>query len=240
MKRIFYLSLLLVIPFLASADHVGEFLEGRWINPYFGEQIKIKTKRNYIRVKGLPRQRGYQDFRPIRRGVFEDHFGNRLYVESQHEVDYVDRYTRDRITFLKRGFHEHHVCNSACRNGYGSYNDGYYNNHPDRNYDRNRNRNNRNRNHDRYDDRSYNGYGYNNLGINGRYFVRELDEYVVIEKTHRGLRAQRKGEKWVEFTQNEIRKNEYIDREGNKYNVRLDGSMYWTSKSGKTTFNLSK
>jgi len=52
MKRIIYLSLLLVIPFLLKADgYDRQLLNGKWFNPDNGDRIRLKVKRSSIRVK---------------------------------------------------------------------------------------------------------------------------------------------------------------------------------------------
>ncbi|MEM9545298.1 MAG: hypothetical protein AAGA77_04960 [Bacteroidota bacterium] len=241
MKRIFYLSLLLVLPFLLHANHGRSQLNGRWISPYFDTQIKIRVKRQHIRVKGLTR-RGWTNFQSIRRNVFEDCSGNRIRFKNVHELVYINRFRGERIRFVKKGHrHLNHTCNVSCSLGndnfgytgpYDSYSENYGGNYAD-DYG--------------YDD--YSGFGggrsnrdreINSSRIDGRYLVREIDEYVTLKRTRNGLRARKGSEKWVAYTQNRYRKNEYTDKKGNKYLVRSDGSITWKSKNGKVSLNLQK
>jgi len=243
MKRILYLSLLLVIPFILQADHGRDKLNGKWISPHFDTQIKIKVKRHEIKVKGLSRN-GWTYFTPVRRNVFEDCSGNRIKIKSIHDLVYINRYRGERIRFVKKGHnHNNHTCNSGCAigddyfagSGYNDdYNDNYYsyyNNdwhngdyYGDRNRRKNRNRNN----------------SYSSSRFNGQYHVREIDEYVMLNRTRYGLKAKRGNKDWVEYTQNRNRKNEYVDRKGNKYLVRSNGDITWKSKDGTVSLNLNK
>ncbi len=249
MKRIMYLSLLLVIPFLLKADHRRDVLNGKWISPYFDTQIKIKVKRHEIKVKGLSR-RGWTYFTPVRRNVFEDCSGNRLKFKNVHDLVYVNRYRGERIRFVKKGHNHHnHTCNSGCAigndyfnySGYGQYsydsygdygyNDWEYNDYDDNEWGyRNERRNRGERGNRNYSDSRF----------DGRYHVREIDEYVTLSRTRNGLKARRGNDDWVEYTQNRFRKNEYVDRKGNKYLVRPNGDITWKSKNGKVSLNLQK
>lgn len=51
-------------------------LEGRWYNESTGQRIQVKTRRQGMRVKF--RGEDWITFRPGRRGVFQDHYGNKL------------------------------------------------------------------------------------------------------------------------------------------------------------------
>lgn len=241
MKRIFYLSLLLTIPFLLHADHGRKRLNGKWISPYFDTQIKIKVKRHELKVKGLS-TRGWTYFTPIRRNVFEDCVGNRIKLKNMHELVYINRYRGERIRFVKKGHNHHnHHCSSACNVGhdfftyqdygdyYGDYGGGYYSDY-DYEYDGWRDRDNRG---DR--DRRY-----STNRLDGKYHVREIDEYVTLNRTRDGLKARRGNSDWVYYRQNRYRKNEYIDNRGNKYLVRSNGDITWLSKNGKVSLNLQR
>ncbi len=242
MKRILYLSLLLVIPFLLHADHGRNRLNGKWISPYFNKQIKIKVKRHEVKVKGLTRY-GWTYFTPIRRNVFEDCSGNRIRINNIHDLVYTNRYRGERIKFVKKGHNHHnHTCNSGCSIGddyfsYSNYNNDYFDDYYEDDY---------------YNDESYsdddwiykssrsNRNNYSNSRFDGRYHVREIDEYVTLSKTRYGLKARRGNSNWVEYTQNRYRKNEYIDKRGNKYLVRSNGDILWKSKDKKVSLNLQK
>jgi len=253
MKRIIYLSLLLVIPFLVNADHRRERLNGKWISPYHGKEIKVKVDRHDVRIKNLTR-RGWSTFRPGRKGKFIDIRGNEIRINNFHQLTYRSNCGTERIRFVKKGHNHHnHVCNRSCgighgffyySNGNGGHDNDRYGGYLDYgSYDR----------YDRYND--HNGYSSNNRRndswsnrsekratnrINGRYYVREINEYVVIEDTRNGLRAKRGNQDWVNYNQNNYRKNEYLDQKGNRYQVRSDGSIFWKNKSGSTTLNLNK
>jgi hypothetical protein len=255
MTRIIYLSLLLVIPFLVTADHGRDRLNGKWISPFHGNVIKVKVKRNKVRVKNLTRN-GWTNFRPARRGKFVDQFGNTIRIKNVHELIYRSSCGNERIRFVKKGHvHHNHICNRNCSIGhdYFSYQDdngdyGYYNGYGNYN-----NQGDYNNNNDFSEYGGYNGYSNNRpdrwsnrneegLGrqFSGRYFVREINEFVIIEGTRNGLKARRGNRDWVHYRQNKYRKNEYIDSNGNKYQVRSDGSLRWKNKSGSTSLNLSK
>lgn len=249
MKRMLYFSLLLVIPFFLQADHGRKRLNGKWISPYFNKTIKVKVKRHEIKVKGLSR-RGWTYFTPIRRNVFEDCNGNRIKIKSIHDLVYVNRYRGERIRFVKKGHrHHNHTCNSHCAigndfftfhdNGNGGYwDDGYWDDDSwgNRNGRGNKNnRGNRNRRNNNHGDGGFYGDSFN-----GQYHVRELDEYITINRTNYGLKAKRGKGNWVKYTQNRNRKNEYIDNKGNKYLVRSDGQVVWKNRSGTVSLNLRK
>ena len=166
---------------------------------------------------------------------------------------YMNRRSGERIRFVKKGHNHHnHVCNSRCSigddyfghyghsNNHDNYNgddyyDDYYDDWGDDSWgDRNKRgkRNNRNRNN------TYDG-AYND-GLNGKYHVREIDEYISINRTRYGLKAKRGNGAWVDYTQNRNRKNEYIDKKGNKYIVRSDNDLIWKNKTGAVSLNLKK
>jgi len=252
MKRIIYLSLLLVIPFLVHADHGRDRLNGKWISPFHGNTIKLRVKRNKIRVKNLVR-RGWTNFRPSYRGTFEDRNGNSIRINNVHELIYRSSCGRERIRFVKKGHvHHNHVCSASCEigqdyfdfidgcssdyssndnyynDGYGSYNDRY------NNYDRYGN-------YDEYGGRwSERNSDRNSRRLNGEYFVREINEYVSVQSTRNGLRAKRGNRDWVNYRQNRYRKNEYIDDNGNKYLIRSNGDLTWKNNRGTVSLNLSR
>ncbi len=252
MKRIIYLSLLLVIPFLVSAEHGRDKLNGKWISPFHGKEIKVTVKRHEVRIKNLTR-RGWTTFRPGRRGTFVDRTGNAIRISNVHELTYRSNCGDERIRFVKKGHqHHNHVCNGGCSigNDYFSYTDRHGGHGGHGGHDNN---------NDNYSDYggydNYNGYSSNNnrddrwstrnenrsnSRIKGRYFVREINEYIVIEDTRNGLRAKRGNRDWVNYKQNPYRKNEYIDEKGNRYQVRSDRSLFWKNKSGSTSLNLTK
>jgi hypothetical protein len=233
MKRIIYLSLLFAIPFLASAEHRRSYLNGKWINPYHGQQIKLKVKHNRIRVKNLA-SRGWETFRIQNNGLFVDKFGNTIRIRNIHELTFRSNYGRERIRFVKKEHVLHnHQCGPRCSIDGSFYidelNDVYR-------YDRN------NRSNDYYSNsrRSERDIIRPNRGIRGRYFIRELDEYVTLEDTRDGLRARRGNQDWINYKQNRNRKNEFLDRNGNKYRLKSDGRIVWKNRSETVTLNLSK
>lgn len=253
MKRIIYLSLLLVIPFLVTADHVRDRINGKWISPFHGKVIKVKVKRHEVRIKNLTRN-GWSTFRPTRRGKFIDRHGNSIRIKNVHELTYRSNCGDQRIRFVKKGHvHHNHVCNSACginreyftyQNGDNIYNHEYGNYSSNDSYDDyenndyGRNSGYTNNQEDRWSNRNDNRS--NSQRLQGRYFVREINEYVIIEDTRYGIRAKRGNREWVNYRQNRNRKNEYLDSKGNRYNVRSDKSLYWKNKSGSISLNLTK
>jgi len=257
MKRIMYLSLLLIIPFLAIADHGRDKLNGKWISPYTGQVIKLKVRRDHIKVKGLSR-RGWTTYDIIGRHTFEDRNGNLIHLRNLHDLIYKERYRRKRIKFVKKGhLHHNHNCGSGCNigndyfffrdnnsctadsdYGYSSWttykrHDDYYGGRRGDTYDDYREgRGDRDYYDDYHDDRSRSSIP------NGRYFAREIDEYIEIRSTRSGLKARRSGRDWVEYRQNRYRKNEYVDNRGNTYITLSDGSLQWKKRIGGATINL--
>lgn len=246
MKRIMYLCLLIAIPFLIHADHGRNQLNGRWISPYFNKQIKVKVKRNEIRVKGLSNRR-WTSFTAIRWNVFEDCDGNRIKINNIHDLVYINRYLGKHIHFVKKGhIHQNHVCNARCsiRYDYFSPHGNGFNNTFEDNY------------FDDWDDDSWGNFGgrknkgsfdqedrkfrFNNNGFSGKYHVREIDEYITIKRTNSGLKAKRGNGNWINYKQNRNRKNEYIDSKGNKYLVRSENEITWKNKNGTVSLNLKK
>ena len=267
MKRILYLSLLLVVPFFLHADHGRNKLNGKWISPYFDTEIKLKVKRHEVKVKGLSRN-GWTIFTPVRRNVFEDCSGNRIKINSIHDLVYVNRYRGERIRFVKKGHNHHnHTCNSGCsigddyfsysnNNDYyggGGYNDNGYNGNGG-NYNNGGSGYNGNGGNDYYNDwGNDDSWGYGNRKgdryrtkdhldnrFDGKYHVREINQYVTLNRTRNGLRAKRGNSQWVNYTQNRNRKNEYIDQKGNKYLMRSNGDITWKSRDGDVSLNLKK
>jgi len=243
MRRIIYLSLLLVIPFLVKADHGRNSLNGKWISPFHGSQIKLKVKRSKIRVKNLTR-RGWTTFRPAQRGTFYDQDGNMIRLRNRHELIYRSNCSSNRVRFVKKGHNHHnHNCSSACSIGYDFFDydernqaDDYYGNFDDNGWNQQYDDYGYNRNRNTYQSADIRG---TSSRIDGKYYVREIDEVVVIRRTNDGLRAKRGNRDWVYYRQNRLRKNEYVDISGNTYLVRSDGSVRWRSRSGKVTLNLS-
>ena len=243
MTRIIYLSLLLVVPFFVTADHSRDRLNGKWISPFYENVIKVKVNLNKVRIKNLT-YKGWTTFRPARHGNFVDRSGNSIKIKNIHELIYRSNCGDEIIRFVKKGHvHHNHVSNSNCGlgQGYFSYQDDF------RDYGDNGNNNN---NGDSY---YYSGYTNNrddrwpirnverrNRSIEGKYFVREINDYVVIKNTIYGLKARKGNHDWVTYRQNRYRINEYIDSKGNKYHVRSDGSIFWKSKSGFISLNLIK
>lgn len=246
MRRLFYLSLLLIIPFLVHADHGRKKLNGKWISPFHGKEIKLKVKRNEIRIKNLTR-RGWSTFLPSYRGTFEDHVGNTVRIKNIHELVYRSSCGGERIRFVKKEHrHHNHNCNTSCgiENDFFSYNDGYYGGHrefynEDEYYSNNANSG--YENHDDYGGRwSQRNDLRNSQNIGGRYFVREIDEYITIQDTSNGIRAKRGNREWVHYRQNRYRKNEFIDDKGNSYLLRSNGGLKWKNKRGTVSLNLYK
>lgn len=247
MKRILYLSLLLIIPFLVHAEHGRNQLNGKWISTYFNKTIKVKVKRHEVKIKGLT-GRGWTYFTPIRRNVFEDCSGNRVKINNIHDLVYVNRRRGLRIQFVKKGHnHNNHVCNSRCSIGddyfgnYGgnNYYDDYYGDdyYDDWDYGSRNNRNNRGHRNNR---NSKSDKGFYTNGLSGKYHVREIDEYITIDNTRYGLKAKRGNGNWVEYTQNRNRKNEYVDKKGNRYLIRSDDALTWKNRKGTISLNLTK
>jgi hypothetical protein len=144
------------------------------------------------------------------------------------------------------------VCNSQCSIGddyFGSangYNDNYDNHYGDDNYDdwdygSRGSRNNRGNRKDRNDrNRNNSDIGFYDNELSGKYHVREIDEYVTINRTRYGLKAKRGKDNWIEYTQNRNRKNEYVDQNGNKYLVKSDDALTWKNRKGTISLNLKK
>lgn len=249
MKRILHLSLLLIVPFLLHADHGRDRLNGKWLSPYFDKEIKLRVKRHEIKVKGL-NHRGWTTFVPVRRNLFEDCEGNTVKINNIHDLVYRSS-CGERITFVKKGhLHHNHTCSAGCSidNDYFLYDDGYNDSYDDyygeySGYDdyygsadnsneyRYNRRDRRNRNRRLSSTRNR---------IDGRYFVRELDEYVILENTRNGLKAKKRNGDWVTYSQNRNRKNEYIDDRGNKYLIRRDGSITWSNRDRSKFMNLER
>jgi len=127
MKRILYLSLLLVIPFLAKADGYDRaLLNGRWINPDNGDRIRLKTKRSSIKVKNLTR-RDWVKFRKVGRRTFMDRQGNTIKLRNRHKLVFRSACgTRRHVFFKNDGYHRGHTCDHACGFGHGNYGTTYY------------------------------------------------------------------------------------------------------------------
>jgi hypothetical protein len=239
MKTIFYVCVLLAVPFLIHADHGREILNGKWISPLLNKKIDVKVRRSEVKIKGLT-TRGWSTFISTGCGVFEDCDGNRIRINNIHDLVYTNRFHGTRIRFTKKGHvHANHSCTTKCslRNdffSYSNYDYGYY----EERYDKYNTSHFRDGNND-WSDRNE-PVLYPDHQFDGRYHVREIDEYVILNKTRTGLKARRGNQNWTEYTQNRFRKNEYIDGKGNKFLVRSDGSLTWRSMDGNVSLNLSK
>ncbi|MEE9440138.1 MAG: hypothetical protein V3V14_14125 [Saprospiraceae bacterium] len=256
MKKIMYLSLLLFVPYFLSAGHGRDRLNGKWVNTVFNQTIKIKVKRDYIKVKGLSHHhRHWVEFTPIGRSTFEDCDGNTIHIKSIHDIVYTNRRYHERTRFTKKNHHHHgHFCGSGCRieNDYFNYNscEVYSNNTF---YGNNEHYN--NYNYDGYNNGHYDEYTiedtyktrrpknnrfnkYSNP-LSGTYYVREIDEYVTLKISNRGLKAKRANGNWVYYNQNRYRKNEYLDKNGNKYLILNNGNIKWKSQDESISLNLS-
>jgi|GEM_PF-6800208 len=242
MKRIIYLSLLLVIPFLLKADgYDRQLLNGKWFNPDNGDRIRLKVKRSSIRVKNLTR-RDWVKFRKVGRRKFMDRAGNTIKLKNRHKLVFRSACgNRRHVFFKKNSYHQGHTCGQGCGFDQGNHGTSYYS-HTDYGDDYGGYYSDRNYGNDRQSE-YYNSWSYDERDarndLSGQYYVREIDETVVIRMTNTGLKAKRNG-KWVQYNQNRYRKNEYKDLRGNTYHVRNDRSLVWRSRNGDVKLNLRK
>lgn len=243
MKFILHISLLLLVPFLAIAEGRPHALDGIWIDSWHDTKIKVRENHRTIEIKGL-QSRGWTTFRVDRRGRYKDRIGNTIEINNIHNLEYRSVCGRERIRFNKKGHsHNRHRCTRACdynatSNHYSS-SWSYGNNHNENRRDNSRiemQGNTRYSNSAR-DDSYRSGYDDED---SERYFVREIDEYIDIRRSNTEIRAKRQGGDWVTYRQNRLRKNQYLDQNGNSYLEGYGGALTWISKSEKVRLNLTK
>lgn len=243
MKFILHISLLLLVPFLAIAEDRPHSLDGIWIDSWHDTKIKVRENHRTIEIKGLQGRR-WTTFRADRRGRYKDRNGNTIEINNVHDLEYRSVSGRERIRFIKKGHSpNHHSCNRACvySDGVDHYSSSWsYGN--SRNENRRDNRrieyrgNTRNSISDRDD--SYRS-GYDDEGSE-RYFVREIDEYIDIRRSSNEVRAKRQGGEWITYRQNPLRKNQYLDNNGNSYIEGYEGDLTWLSENEKVRLNLTR
>ncbi|NNF35047.1 MAG: hypothetical protein HKN68_13115 [Saprospiraceae bacterium] len=177
MRNLYLLfSLLILTSFTTEARHRFEFLEGKFINPYYGEQVKVKSIRGGIKVKGLPGTRGYMRYYYNRGRLLRPEYGRGVIeVIGPHRM-ILKRNRRSQGIHFVRKPRKGHQCNMACcssrwdnRSRYDRYdrrgNDEYYD------YDRGRN--------DRYDyDDRYDRRNRNNRNNRSRDYSLDLSSYL--------------------------------------------------------------
>jgi len=250
MRNLYLLfSLLILTSFTTEARHRFEFLEGRFINPYYGEQVKVKSIRGGIKVKGLPGTRGYKRYYYNRGRFLRPEYGRGVIeVIGPHRM-ILKRSRRSQGIHFVRKPRKGHQCNMSCCssrwdsvNRYDRYDrnrggyDGYY--------DYNRGRNDRYDYDDRNDRR--NQYNRNNRSRDfsldlssylGEWYSNELRKLVIIERSDQGgLKARVSGgKKWTEYQSDGQR---WIDQRGNTYHLDSSDILIWTSRNGKEVRRL--
>ncbi len=119
MKRILQLMVLVLLPYLAKADHRHSPLNGYWYNSTHHISVRLHAKRTYIKVKGLRRTffRRWLIYRPIDYNVFKNRYGDIIILKSLHHFVFIDFRNGSRLHFIRKGFFHHH-CTSACHIGY--------------------------------------------------------------------------------------------------------------------------
>lgn len=239
MKKMFYLSLFLIIGSFSANANIGYLnVDGFYINGKNYSEIQIKEYRRGIKVRGLNwrRPNKWIKFERINRKRFVDCDNNQMVLNRNRRGDFTfilkDRFGQ-RTKFRR--------VNSYNRNNCGGIGDGYFydgNGYNDHDFNRRDKRSNNGRNTDKYRFND-NSKGSNNSGfrIEGTYSTRDGRSIAIVE-TRRGFKAKFSGDRtWKSY---EKKNNRFIDKDGNSYTLQDDGGLIWKGKYSGKRIELSK
>ena len=231
MKRIFYLSLFLLISLSTTKANSPYLLEGIYTNPDTYEEIIVRSNQRGLRIQGLSRRNPGKWIRFVRNGRtrFIDRNGNKLRITGSRNgyttIIFNPRRGPNRIYQAGIWRDNRNSCGTfSGRNGGRYY--GYDHLDRDRDWDRRR----------RYDD--FNGRDdFNNNGFNGSYFFEGTyktrdGRSIAILDTRTGFKAKFRGERtWKRY---ERKGDRFVDNDGNFYRVTSQNKLIWHGKfSGK-------
>lgn len=228
MKKFYLISTLLV--FLTGSlfsNHRYDFLEGKYFNTTYDVDIKVKSTRNGIKVKGLPGRRGYVHFNERRRGIFLEKQGPSIIsFYGRNEVEFKRSRRSRSISFYRNGYNRHN---------YGTHDYNYYRNENRRQPSdlRRQRRNVVPRNNPEFDSG-------NNLQIEsivGEWYSNELRKLVIIERDGQGIRARLSGDKkWTEYMPSS--QGTFTDKRGNIYRLNSSDQLIWKDSNGNNSYTL--
>jgi hypothetical protein len=227
MKK-FYLLTTLLIVFAGSlfSNHKHEFLEGKYFNRAYGIDIKVKSTRAGVKVKGLPGRRGYVHFFQAQRGhFFETHGPSIISFYGRNEVVFKRTRRSRSLSFIKKDNRGHQYRFYNDKNG--RRNNSYY--LPQKEP---RGRDNIWENED---------FGNDHYSIRksiiGEWYSNDLRKLVIIEEHEYGIKARLSGDKkWTEYEP--LSRETFIDKKGNTYSLNRSDQLVWKDSKGKNTYIL--
>ena len=208
------LPMLLLISSQIFSNHTAiRYLEGRYVSRDSRNAVIIDVKRNRLKVRGLPDNRGWRSFYRIRNNSWEDRRGNRIRIRSDQSFYYRSIVRNFNMMFYKDS--------SIRRNGY--YSDERY-----RDYGRN--------NNDR------NGYFRNDRSTSdvhdGRWYCQELNLYLTLDLRGDKLRVTMDDSgRWTEYY---ARDRIWYDDRGNSIRIQDRNTLIWQEQNGRRTYRLSR
>lgn len=112
MKRFLLFSFILLSLIPDSYSNNTKWLKGYWYENFTGDEIRIKSRRNYLRVKGISRSSNWIRFDRMRNGNFRDCRGNIIIVRSRHSLQLIPRRGGQKIftRFGNRQFRDQKGC----------------------------------------------------------------------------------------------------------------------------------
>lgn len=229
------ITLLLVIPFVASAGHHYDWLEGYWDNTYLDRTVKIKAKSYGLKIKSLYRNKKWSKFRYDCQDQLKDRNGNIIRILSHNRIEFINTYTGHAVTF-----HRHRDCPNYDRYDHGHY-DEYYDDYGYRNTDRKRRRSKRKYKSEhsnpqvaqRLDEKSL-------YQLEGTYAPQGYgDRRVVILSTRDGIKVKdKRNGQWFRYR---LSADGYalINDKGHRYQL-LDGRLVWLRSADAKALQLNK
>ena len=232
MRVLFFIGLLFFLPiFLVASESpidAHRNLTGYWVNAKIKETIKIKDRNNSIFINGLPGTRVDVQFDRIYGNVYKDGFGNKLTVENRNTI-FIDLGRRHSLRYVK--WEE----NDSRRWGKEEFDKDYdpFDNHHKDEYFSNNFENQRPYDNNNCSASANWNFSYSEIvtgtwasSIRGR-------ENIAILDTREGIKAKVSGtNRWVDYCQNKVIPNEFIDNKGNKMVFERDAAI-WIPKDIK-------
>lgn len=224
-NKIFTLSLLLVLPFLMSANHI----EGKFTSTDHHVRVKIKDYRHGIKIKGLV-SRHYVKFRYVRTNTYADYYGNMVKVVGPHKVVFRSSNWSDKISLYRQG-HEPRIKYKR-RNPGKSYGDNDWD--EGNTYGRN--------NNTTYGRKFNSNESYINVSqLEGTWESKRPNKEVAILETRQGFKVKFSGDrKWTNFESTAQDNTSFSDRKGNKYYVISSNEMEWSDRKGNKIIRIRK
>lgn len=217
-SRILTASLLLLLPFLMTANHI----EGRFTSIDHHVRVKIKDYRHGIKIKGLV-TRNYVKFRYVRPNTYSDYYGNMVKIVGPHKIVFRSNNWTDKISLYRNGYEPKVKYRKRKLNRFEGTFYGDKNN--DNTYGRN----------------EY-GESYKRLSqLEGTWESNKPNKEIVILETRNGIKVKFVGEKkWTRFDNVSYDNRILKDKKGNEYSIISPDKLEWRDRHGDRTISLRK